>query len=153
MVSSRSRLEPQRLRHAHAHRALGVAYVALLAAALFLSATGRLSRIVGIYGVYTKNASFLSSAFFGSLVEHAATFALALAILPAVIAGGWLYPLLTVYLPHRSDVVTFLGQEVREGDLVVTMGCGDVWMLGDAVRGRIDDRDGAMGVRRERRPR
>src|SRR5438067_1751028 len=62
----------------------------LLAAALFLSATGRLSRIVGIYGVYTKNASFLSSAFFGSLVEHAATFALALAILPAVIAGGWL---------------------------------------------------------------
>ena len=51
----------------------------------------------------------------------------------------------TVYLPHRSDVVTFLGQEVREGDLVVTMGCGDVWMLGDAVRGRIDDRDRATG--------
>ena len=51
----------------------------------------------------------------------------------------------TVYLPHRSDVVTFLGREVREGDLVVTMGCGDVWMLGDAVRGRIDDRDRATG--------
>jgi UDP-N-acetylmuramate--alanine ligase len=51
----------------------------------------------------------------------------------------------TVYLPHRSDVVTFLGREVREGDLVVTMGCGDVWMLGDAVRERIDDRDRAAG--------
>jgi UDP-N-acetylmuramate--alanine ligase len=51
----------------------------------------------------------------------------------------------TVYLPHRSDVVTFLGREVREGDLVVTMGCGDVWMLGDAVRERIDDRERAPG--------
>jgi UDP-N-acetylmuramate--alanine ligase len=38
-----------------------------------------------------------------------------------------------VYLPHRNDVVEFLSREVREGDLVLTMGCGDVWMLGDAV--------------------
>ncbi len=42
-----------------------------------------------------------------------------------------------VYLPHRQDVVRFLGDEVREGDLVVTMGCGDVWMLGDAALERI----------------
>lgn len=42
-----------------------------------------------------------------------------------------------VYLPHRHDVVRFLGDEVREGDLVVTMGCGDVWMLGDAALERI----------------
>lgn len=42
-----------------------------------------------------------------------------------------------VYLPHRSDVVRFLEREVREGDLVVTMGCGDVWMLGDAALERI----------------
>ena len=62
----------------------------LLAGAIVLSETGRLSRIVGIYGVYAHNASFLSSAFFGSLAEHAATFALALAVLPAVIAAGWL---------------------------------------------------------------
>ncbi len=46
----------------------------------------------------------------------------------------------TVYLPHRSDVVSFLDREVREGDLVVTMGCGDVWMIGDAARARIADR-------------
>jgi UDP-N-acetylmuramate--alanine ligase len=47
----------------------------------------------------------------------------------------------TVYLPHRQDVVSFLGREVRAGDLVVTMGCGDVWMLGDAVRDRVLERD------------
>ncbi len=43
------------------------------------------------------------------------------------------------YLPHRSDVVRFLEREVREGDLVVTMGCGDVWMLGDAALERIGE--------------
>jgi UDP-N-acetylmuramate--alanine ligase len=42
-----------------------------------------------------------------------------------------------VYLPHRSDVVEFLDREVRGGDLVITMGCGDVWMLGDAALDRI----------------
>jgi UDP-N-acetylmuramate--alanine ligase len=48
----------------------------------------------------------------------------------------------TVYLPHRADVVTYLADEVTAGDLVVTMGCGDVWMLGDAVRERIAELDG-----------
>jgi UDP-N-acetylmuramate--alanine ligase len=47
----------------------------------------------------------------------------------------------TVYLPHRTDVVTFLAREIREGDLVVTMGCGDVWMLGDAALSRIRELD------------
>ncbi len=42
-----------------------------------------------------------------------------------------------VYLPHRGDVVEFLDREVRAGDLVITMGCGDVWMLGDAALERI----------------
>jgi UDP-N-acetylmuramate--alanine ligase len=37
----------------------------------------------------------------------------------------------TLYLPHRRDVVSFLQREVRDGDLILTMGCGDVWMLGD----------------------
>jgi UDP-N-acetylmuramate--alanine ligase len=48
----------------------------------------------------------------------------------------------TVYLPHRADVVTYLADEITAGDLVVTMGCGDVWMLGDAVRERIAELDG-----------
>jgi UDP-N-acetylmuramate--alanine ligase len=46
-----------------------------------------------------------------------------------------------VYLPHGREVVAFLEREVREGDLVVTMGCGDVWMLGDAARERIGNGD------------
>ena len=48
----------------------------------------------------------------------------------------------TVYLPHRKDVLRFLDQEVREGDLIVTMGCGDVWMLGDAALERLREREG-----------
>ena len=44
-----------------------------------------------------------------------------------------------IYLPHRNDVVEFLAREVREGDLVLTMGCGDVWMLGDAAIERIEE--------------
>ncbi|MGH2589209.1 MAG: glutamate ligase domain-containing protein, partial [Actinomycetota bacterium] len=44
-----------------------------------------------------------------------------------------------VYLPHRADVVDFLDREVRAGDLVITMGCGDVWMLGDAALARIGE--------------
>jgi UDP-N-acetylmuramate--alanine ligase len=47
-----------------------------------------------------------------------------------------------VYLPHRQDVVEFLNRDVRAGDLVVTMGCGDVWMLGDAALERIRESDG-----------
>jgi UDP-N-acetylmuramate--alanine ligase len=49
----------------------------------------------------------------------------------------------TVYLPHRRDVVSFLDREIRTGDLVVTMGCGDVWMLGDAALERIRETDDA----------
>jgi UDP-N-acetylmuramate--alanine ligase len=48
-----------------------------------------------------------------------------------------------VYLPHRQEVLEFLEREVRDGDLVVTMGCGDVWMLGDAALERIREADGA----------
>lgn len=44
-----------------------------------------------------------------------------------------------VYLPHRREVVTFLEREVRAGDLVITLGCGDVWMLGDAAMDRIKE--------------
>ncbi|MEX0650597.1 MAG: UDP-N-acetylmuramate--L-alanine ligase, partial [Actinomycetota bacterium] len=42
-----------------------------------------------------------------------------------------------VYLPHRTDAIDYLEREVRAGDLVVTMGCGDVWMLGDAALERL----------------
>jgi UDP-N-acetylmuramate--alanine ligase len=38
-----------------------------------------------------------------------------------------------LYAPHRGEVVDLLRREVREGDLVITLGCGDVWQIGDAA--------------------
>jgi UDP-N-acetylmuramate--alanine ligase len=46
-----------------------------------------------------------------------------------------------VYTPHREDAISFLAGEVREGDFVITLGCGDVWMLGDAALARIGEMD------------
>lgn len=46
-----------------------------------------------------------------------------------------------LYLPHRDDLLDYLEREVRPGDLVLTMGCGDVWMLGDAALARIAEHD------------
>jgi UDP-N-acetylmuramate--alanine ligase len=37
----------------------------------------------------------------------------------------------TIYLPHRSELATFLAREVREGDLVLTLGAGDITSVGD----------------------
>ncbi len=36
----------------------------------------------------------------------------------------------SAYLPHRGDVVTFLASRCRPGDLVLTMGAGDVTAVG-----------------------
>jgi UDP-N-acetylmuramate--alanine ligase len=47
-----------------------------------------------------------------------------------------------VYTPHGEQAVEFLAREVQGGDLVITLGCGDVWMLGDAAIARIRERDG-----------
>jgi UDP-N-acetylmuramate--alanine ligase len=46
-----------------------------------------------------------------------------------------------VYAPHAEDAIGFLAQEVRADDLVITLGCGDVWMLGDAALARIEEVD------------
>jgi UDP-N-acetylmuramate--alanine ligase len=42
-----------------------------------------------------------------------------------------------VYLPHRSDVAPFLAQEVRSGDLVLTLGAGDITMVAEETLERI----------------
>jgi UDP-N-acetylmuramate--alanine ligase len=42
-----------------------------------------------------------------------------------------------VYLPRRSDVVPFLVSEVRDGDLVLTLGAGDITMVGDETLERL----------------
>jgi len=44
-----------------------------------------------------------------------------------------------VYLPRRSDVVPFLASEVRPGDLVLTLGAGDITMVGDATLERLNE--------------
>lgn len=42
-----------------------------------------------------------------------------------------------VYLPRRSDVVQFLAGAVRSGDLVLTLGAGDITMVADETLERI----------------
>jgi UDP-N-acetylmuramate--alanine ligase len=42
-----------------------------------------------------------------------------------------------VYLPRRSDVAPFLAREVRSGDLVLTLGAGDITMVGDETLARL----------------
>jgi UDP-N-acetylmuramate--alanine ligase len=47
-----------------------------------------------------------------------------------------------VYRPHHDEAIAFLAEEVRPGDLVVTLGCGDVWMVADGAIRRIREVDG-----------
>ena len=42
-----------------------------------------------------------------------------------------------VYLPKRADVAQFLASEVRAGDLVLTLGGGDITMVPDEALERI----------------
>jgi UDP-N-acetylmuramate--alanine ligase len=50
-----------------------------------------------------------------------------------------------VYLPHRADVARFLAGEVRDGDLVLTLGAGDITMVAEEALSIL--RRGATGVR------
>jgi UDP-N-acetylmuramate--alanine ligase len=42
-----------------------------------------------------------------------------------------------VYLPRRSEVAPFLAREIRDGDLVLTLGAGDITMVGDETLERL----------------
>ena len=42
-----------------------------------------------------------------------------------------------VYLPHRADVAPFLAHEVRPGDLVLTLGAGDITMVSEETLARL----------------
>lgn len=42
-----------------------------------------------------------------------------------------------VYLPRRSDVAPFLAREVRPGDLILTLGAGDITMVGEETLARL----------------
>ncbi len=45
------------------------------------------------------------------------------------------------YFPHRADVTPFLRREVRRGDLVITMGAGDVTTLGPELARSLAERE------------
>jgi UDP-N-acetylmuramate--alanine ligase len=48
-----------------------------------------------------------------------------------------------VYLPHRSDVAPFLAREIRAGDLVLTLGAGDITTVPDETMAQLEAaRDG-----------
>jgi UDP-N-acetylmuramate--alanine ligase len=50
-----------------------------------------------------------------------------------------------VYLPHRADLAAFLAREVRPGDLVLTLGAGDVTMVGEETLARMGPADPVAG--------
>ncbi len=45
------------------------------------------------------------------------------------------------YFPHRTDVLPYLAGQVRSGDLVLTLGAGDVTAMGPELIQLIDSRD------------
>jgi UDP-N-acetylmuramate--alanine ligase len=50
------------------------------------------------------------------------------------------------YLPHRGDVVAFLVSRSRPGDLVLTMGAGDVTTVGPELIRELAAADSAGGA-------
>jgi UDP-N-acetylmuramate--alanine ligase len=46
-----------------------------------------------------------------------------------------------VYLPELDDVPSYLAEVVREGDLVVTMGAGDIWVAARELVERLEKRE------------
>ena len=47
-----------------------------------------------------------------------------------------------VYLPSRAEIAPFLAREVRDGDLVLTLGAGDVTMVGEETLARMREGNG-----------
>jgi hypothetical protein len=71
------------------HRLLAWAYALLVVAVLALLAAGRLSSVLGTYGD-TLKGNLLPHGLARSFVEHLATIALALGILPFIVGVAWL---------------------------------------------------------------
>jgi UDP-N-acetylmuramate--alanine ligase len=51
------------------------------------------------------------------------------------------------FLPHRADVVPFVTSRLRAGDLVLTMGAGDVTTLGPEILAALSDTPESRGAR------
>jgi len=39
-----------------------------------------------------------------------------------------------VWMPHRDDLVDYLARNLRNGDVCISMGCGDVSTLSEEVQ-------------------
>ncbi len=51
------------------------------------------------------------------------------------------------WLPHRAEIAGYLGDRLREGDLVLTMGAGDVTAMGAEIERALSGRTGAATCR------
>ncbi|HXF73875.1 MAG TPA: Mur ligase family protein [Actinomycetota bacterium] len=99
--------------------------------------------VPGAHNVLNAAAAILAAGLVGVPAEAAAA---ALASFPGV-SGELVAEALrearpglpVAYLPHRADVVSFLLREVREGDLVLTLGAGDVTAVADEVLHRLGE--------------
>ena len=70
------------------HRVLAVAYLCLLVAAVVAWPAGRLSSVVGVYGIYTQQSSVIPPGVVGSFATHAAVFSAAFGILPFLVGAA-----------------------------------------------------------------
>ena len=50
------------------------------------------------------------------------------------------------YIAARDDVVTALRETVKEGDIVLTLGAGDVYKIGEALVAALQEKSGSVGV-------
>lgn len=56
-----------------------------------------------------------------------------------------------IYLPKKNDILDFLSTKLRQGDLVLTAGAGDIWTIGEGLLGILNlnqtkvNRDGLSG--------
>ncbi len=37
------------------------------------------------------------------------------------------------YLPYKEDILSYLSEIVRPGDIIITMGAGDIWTVGQEL--------------------
>lgn len=47
------------------------------------------------------------------------------------------------YLPHRNELLAYLGATLRSGDAVLTLGAGDITSVGDELLALLESRDGS----------
>ena len=38
-----------------------------------------------------------------------------------------------IHVPRRADIAGVLAPRLREGDIVITLGAGDVWQVGEEI--------------------